>query len=129
MPFEPGNPKPEKAGRRKGVANKRTRELISILDAAGYCPVADLIETAAIARQEYDRAAEIFDAIQEKRCDYKLVPLSESTAPTYLKIMQSSAADIMPYLYPKRKSIEFQDPNGTAVNALTEIFKRIADSK
>lgn len=99
-------------GRSKGVRNKRTRELLQILDAAGYCPIADLIETAELAREEYDRASEIFDAIQDKRASFDMVPLAESTAPTYLKIMQASAASMLPYMYPKLKSTEHTGPNG-----------------
>lgn len=115
MPFEVG--KKKLAGRSRGVRNKRTRELLAILDAHGYCPVADLVETAVIARQEYERADQIFEAIQNKRATLEMVPLTESLAPTYLKIIQDSAKGIMPYVYPKLQSVAHTGPSGQDLSA------------
>lgn len=130
MPFQAGQKRPASAGRRKGVGNKRTRDLIEILDKAGYCPIADLIEVAAIARKEYERSEEIFDLIQEKRVDVGMMPLSESEAPTYLKIIQTSAAQIAPYVYPKKKSVEIKGEDGKDLfESLTAVFKKLADGK
>lgn len=105
-------PGERRGGRKKGAPNKKTLDLIKTLEEQGYDPVAELIRIAMLAEKEYERAEEIFDAIQEARIEKKLVPLSESTAPTYLKIMQSSASDLMNYIYPKRKAIEHTGANG-----------------
>lgn len=122
----PGHPN---SGRRKGTPNKRTRELIAILDEHGYCPIADLIETAALAKKEYQRCELIHDAICDSKAVQGIRTPTQDTAPQYLALIQKSAAEIAPYLFPRRKAIEFNDPNGTAANTLTAIFKRIADSK
>lgn len=123
-------PGERRGGRAKGIKNKRTRELIEILDAAGYCPVAELIEVGAIARQEYERAGEIYDAIQEKRDGAGLnAPLTD-TAPTYLKLMQDSAKDVMPYLYPKRKSVELSGKDGQDLfTSFNDLVRRAVGDK
>jgi hypothetical protein len=121
-------PGERRGGRQKGALNKRTRELIEILDARGYCAVSELIEVGALARKEYERAEEIYDAIQEKRISHDLVPLTESVAPTYLKIMQQSAAELMPYMYPKRKAIELTGKDGADfLRSFADIIKQVAD--
>ncbi len=117
-------------GRLKGTPNKRTLDLMAILEEKGYSPVAELIEVGALARLEYERSAEIFDAIQDKRADYDMVPLNESTAPTYLKIMQSSAAELMQYAYPKRKAVELSAPGGGDLfQSFVDLVKQSADAK
>ena len=117
-------PGERRGGRKKGALNKKTLDLIETLSAKGYDPVAELIRIAAIAEKEYERADEIFDAIQARRHDLKLVPLSESTAPTYLKIMQASASDLMNYVYPKRKAIELTGKDGADLgNSFLDLVK------
>lgn len=118
-----------RGGRKKNTPNKRTRDLIEILDKANYCAVAELIEVGAIARKEYERSAEVFDAIcDQKKKDGVRTPTVDN-GPTYLKLMQDSASDLLPYLYPKRKAIELEDPDGVMMNVMTAIFKQIADVK
>lgn len=113
-------------GRKKGVPNKKTQELIDILEASGYSPAAELIRIAAIAEKEYDRSSEIYDAIQEKRTLAGInSPLSD-IAPTYLKIMQDSASDMMNYVYPKRKAVELTGENGKDLfGSFTDMAKRV----
>lgn len=95
-----------RGGRKKGTPNKRTKELVEILEAKGYSPVAELIRIASIAEKEYERVEEIFDAIQDKRASYEMTPLAEPNTCGFLKVMQSSASDIMQYTYPKRKALD-----------------------
>ena len=117
-----------RGGRKKGTPNKRTLALMEILNDAGYSPVAELIRIAAIAEKEYDRAGEIYDAIQDARIEKGRVPLTESIAPTYLSIMQKSAADIMPYLYPRRKAVELSGVEGKDLfQSFADLVKQIAD--
>lgn len=99
-------------GRKKGTLNADTAGLCDLLDKAGYSPVAELIWAAEVAKLEYARAAEVFDAIQAKRASFEMTPLTESDAPTFLKIVQASAANIMPYVYPKRKAVEITGKDG-----------------
>jgi hypothetical protein len=124
----PGSPKT--GGRKKATPNKKTQDLIDILESKGYSPAAELIRIAAIAEKEYDRSAEIFDAIQDARIAKKLIPLSESTAPTYLKIMQSSASDMMNYVYPKRKAVELTGEGGKDLfTSFTDLMKDLVDKE
>jgi hypothetical protein len=122
-------------GRQKGTANKVPYalrfDLLETLKERGFDPVAELIRVNQEAWKEYNRASEIYDAIQDKRVDKGLVPLTESTAPTYLKIAQDSAKDIMKYVYPQKKAVTV-DPGVEGKNifeSLTEVFKKISDSK
>lgn len=118
------------AGRKKGSLNKRTQDLIELLEERGYSPVAELIEVGAYARKEYERSAEIYDAIQAKREGHEIRTPLNDTAPTYLQIMQKSAAEIMPYMYPKRKAIEHTGANGESLfQSLSDLFKQVADAK
>ena len=94
-------------GRTKGVPNKRTKELCDILSSKGYDPVAELIRVSKLAEKEYDRADEIFDKIQDDRAKAEMMPLyTEPKCDVYLKIMQSSASDIMQYVHAKRKALD-----------------------
>lgn len=120
---------PKYGGRKKGATNKRTRDLITILDAAGYCPIAKLIEASEIASQEIERIGAIYDAIEERRSDRGMAPLTDEM-PNYLKVIQKSAEAIAPYLYPKRKAVELSAPGGKDIfDSLTQVFKRVADAK
>lgn len=102
---------PRYGGRSVGSQNRRSKELVEILKQHGYCPVAEFIETGFIAKKEYDRISEIYDAIQEKRASMKMVPLMEE-AHKYLKVRQDSAAGVMPYAFPKMSSVELTGKDG-----------------
>ena len=117
-------------GRKRGALNKRTRDLIQILEQAGYCPVAEIIEIGALAKKEYQRSALIYDAIEDKRIEANIkTPLSD-TAPTYLKLMQDSALGIMPFMYPKRKAVELTGSEGKDFfQSFTSLIKEIAKDK
>jgi hypothetical protein len=117
-------PGERRGGRAKGTVNKRTRDLIAILDSHGYCPLADLIWGSAVAKKEYERVSEIYDAIQAKRVDADIKTPLQDMAPVYLKQICDNAVDMLPYLYPKRKSIELE---GEASDSLTALLKVLAD--
>jgi len=104
--------KPKTGGRKAGTPNRLTLDLIETLQEKGFDPAAELIRVNIEAWKEYNRASEIFDAIQDKRIAYDLVPLTESEASTYLKIAQDSAKDLMKYVYPQRKAVELSGQNG-----------------
>lgn len=115
---------PKTGGRRKGTPNKRTRELVAILDEHGYCPIADAIWVAAVAKKEYERSGEIYDAIQDERTKQDVRTPLVDTAPDYLRIVQTSALGIAPYAFPKRKSIEFDGANAKDfITAFGELAK------
>jgi hypothetical protein len=114
-------PGERRGGRQKGTPNKTTLALMETLEREGYNPVAELIEVARKAAKEYARAEEMHDAIQARRAERGMIPLSESTAQTYLTIMEKCASDLLPYLYPKRKAVEISGVDGQ------DVFKSFAD--
>ena len=113
MAFERGHKK--QGGRKKGSPNKRTREFLSILEEKNFCPVRALIENYEIAMKEYRRSGEVWDAILDKKRQLNINTPTEDTGPTYLKLAQSAASDLMQYAHPKRKAIEVAlDANETS---------------
>lgn len=121
-------PGERRGGRAKGVKNKATLDLIQTLNEKGYSPVAELIRIAHKAEIEYDRAAEVFDAICDKRASEDMIPLHNDNAVNYLKVMQSCAADLMPYVYPRRKAVEVTGADGENLfQSFADMVKRVAD--
>lgn len=116
-------------GRSKGKPNKRTEKAREIVDAHNYGAIKELIRIARIAEKEYDRCAEVFDAIQDKRAVLEMVPLSQSEAVSYLKLMQKSAAEIAPYIHPRLKAISFQDGEGNDIQTFAELIAASVDRK
>lgn len=116
-------------GRKKGTRNKDTQSARDIAAEKNYRPIAQLIRIAAIAEKEYKRAAEIFDAIQEKRAAYKMVPLSNDKVPEFLKVMQKSAAEVAPYLHPRLKSIDIKPGSGDDGVTWADLVRSIVDKK
>jgi hypothetical protein len=112
MPFKEG--KPKTGGRKKGVANKRTRELQDFLDEKNFNPAAKLILIYRKAMKEYGRAEDVHDIIEDTRrgMGFKAVGASDQ-GPTYLGIALSAAKDLMQYVYPKRKAIEHTGKDGS----------------
>lgn len=109
---------PKTGGRKKGTLNKRTRELIEILDSHGYCPISELIEVAVLARKEYD-------AIEDKKTLAGITTPTVDTAPQYLKIMQDSARDIAPYAHAKRRPVDSDGKEDQSEKTLLEILHRL----
>lgn len=99
-------------GRKKGTPNKITLDLIANLKAEGFDPAAKLIETHALAMIEFQRASDIHDAIQSKRIDYKMIPLSHDSASAYLTVAQNACKELMKYSYPQRKAVEHSGKDG-----------------
>lgn len=123
MAAQPGHKKA--GGRTKGTPNLKTLDLIATLEEKGYFPVAELIRVSEEAWREYGRAAEIHDAIQNNRKRAGLPLMTETDAPKYLKIAQSCAADLMPYMYPRRKAIEFSGDADKTLRTFADIMLSI----
>lgn len=85
MKFEPGHKLSK--GRPLGSLNKRTSELISLLEESGFDPASELIECYAEARQTW-----------------KKMPYDAGLG--YLKIASEIARELASYCYPKIKSVE-----------------------
>lgn len=116
---------PKTGGRKKGTLNKRTRELIEILDSHGYCPISELIEVAVLARKEYERVETIYDAIEDKKTLAGITTPTVDMAPQYLKIMQDSARDIAPYAHAKRRPVDSDGKEDQSEKTLLEILHRL----
>lgn len=103
-------------GRKPGTPNRVTRDLIEELNAKGYSPVAALIETAFRAEKEFDRIKAVEARVNRDLTDDEQTIMTGDTALNWLKLSASCAADILPYVYPKRKAVEHSGPNGTPLN-------------
>jgi hypothetical protein len=103
-------------GRVAGTPNKVTRDLIDELNAKGYSPVAALIETAYKADKEFERIKAIERRVNRDLTEEEQTIMTGDTALNWLKLSASAAADILPYVYPKRKAVEHSGPNGTPLN-------------
>lgn len=127
MPFEPGHPKAPNSGRPKGSKNSKPtelrRDLYAALKEEGFDPVESLVWVHKAARKEYERAEEIFDAVNDERARKGLDLVTMSEAPAYLRIAESSAAHMWKFLFPQLKSQEFK---GEAANKLADSFAELA---
>lgn len=118
-----------RGGRAKGVLNKGTRELIDTLDELGYSPVADLVETSELAKQEFRKLELAREAYEKKRAD-EGVTLSEwdtgkflhADAHTWLTVIRNCASELLPYLHPKRKSVEHTGAGGKPIEVTQVSF-------
>lgn len=116
------------AGKPKGSKNKRTRELMKILDEHGYCPIAEQIRIASLAEKEYARSALIYDKIEDARIKENITAPLKDSAPEYLNIMQRCAAGVAPYAYPKLKATEHR-LDETSLTTFAEMVKNATDAK
>lgn len=116
-------------GRRKGVPNKITQDLAKQLDELGFNPASELVQIFLDAKEEYARSAEIYDAIQDARIAADVKTPLKDTAPEYLKIAASACADLMQYVYPKRKAIEHTGANGSDLfGSFTQMVERVTNA-
>lgn len=86
MAFDKG--KSKTGGRLRGTPNRRTQNLVELLNELNYSPVADLIEYSIMAKANVSASDD---------------PLIKSS---WVKIGVSCAAGLLPYVYPKRKPVE-----------------------
>lgn len=108
---------PKTGGREKGTPNKRTQELVDILEEKGFSPASEIIRLYRRAWKEYRRYDEIYDAIQDERTNHEIkVPLTYDAIP-HLKLALDAAKELMNYVYPKRKAIEITGKNGGPLDA------------
>ena len=113
MGFEQGHRK--SGGRKPSTPNKRTLKLIEILEEHGYNPVAELIEWADVAKEEYGRFNDIIERFEQAQQDVVDNGLDSSKMPdiseahTWARIGVQSALGLLPYVYPKRKPLDGQE--------------------
>lgn len=123
-------PKPgceKNGGRKAGTPNKITTDLIAELEALGYHPVAELIETIRDAKEEYRRSKEIHDKIQDNRNDMEIKSYVADTGPQYLSIAAKAAGDLMKFVYPTRKAIDHTS-GGDSFKSLADLFSGVVSS-
>jgi hypothetical protein len=121
MPFQPGQPRPENAGRKAGTPNKPTQELKELAEKLGVNPFEILLHFA--------------------KGDYEALGLPESVVASYTKdgdplpkpsispeLRQKSAKDACEYLFPKLKQVEHTGDT-PAASLLDALLKRSNDSK
>lgn len=105
MAFEKGKPRPEKAGRKAGVPNKRTFDARALVERMGFDPLEFLVYTAQ----------ENWEALGYKASFLTKVNLGieyEEPVITFDDRLDA-AKTLAKYLYPQLKSIEHTGKDGT----------------
>ena len=118
MPFEPGHKKSK--GRPKGVRNKRTQEVAEIIANLDFCPVTALVHFAkgnweALGYKTPQKEISIGDGktLWVDRIDEQL--------------RQKSAKELMPYVFPQLKGIEFKGEAGeNLIQSFTQLMAQAA---
>lgn len=101
MAFEPGQPRPEKSGRKPGSLNKNNQEIQELAQELG-CNPAKILMLIALGDFESLGIEERIDI--DKRMD--------------------AAKDLMPYLYGKRKPIDSKgDDSSDPISELVNAFR------
>lgn len=90
-----GCSKPAASGRRKGTPNKRTTMVNEQLDALGADPVAFLVATMLNDRKTLE------------------LPYGKDAPDIPFKYREDAARELMQYVAPKLKSIDFQNSDGS----------------
>ena len=101
MTFVPGHKL--STGRPKGVPNKRTQEVVAILEKHKFNPIEAMIEIQKIALVRFTE--------EMQKQDSGIISPMESQAVKYLKIAADNAYDLASYAYPKLKAIEHHGNN------------------
>jgi hypothetical protein len=91
MPFEAGQPRPEKAGRKPGSLNKTNQEVHELAEEFGITPM----------RVKYLLMLKKF-----KELGYKETEIEQLSIQEVIDIQSKNAADVAPYMYGKRKLID-----------------------
>lgn len=102
MAFEPGQPRPENAGRKPGSINKKNQEIQDLAKELNCNPAKILM---LIALGDFEKLG------SEERID--------------LDKRMGAAKELMPYLYGKRKPIDSDGDDKS--NILTELLEAIND--
>lgn len=98
--FEPGKPRPENAGRKKGTPNKKTTNLLEIFDKYNFCPAESLLRD-----------------LTDPEVDSKLNP--KEIADIKLKLME--------FKFPRRKAVEHTGADGA--DLFTQLLKEVDGSE
>jgi hypothetical protein len=101
-------------GRKRGTPNKKTQELLGLLEEKNFNPAEKLISV-------YRRAIKSFDNSKG----------SSGQGPDmtfkYLEIAEKAASDLMQYVYPKRKAIDHTS-GGQPIN-FADLMAKAADAR
>jgi hypothetical protein len=111
---KPGTPKPIESGRKAGTPNKITLDLVKTLREMGFDPAAAVVEVHLEAKKQYQASEEVLAIINEEREQYddadepRVYVRREVRGRNseFLKVMASTAAELMSYTYPKRKALD-----------------------
>ena len=118
MGFEKGQPRPEKAGRKKGTPNKRTKIAISVFDEHNYDPLIEaikIVQKPTLTKTEiYEKYEKYCEDLKERDPDEKPIKFSlfeEELNATFLSESEKLDAHLKlaKFIYPQRKAIEFKD--------------------
>lgn len=103
---------PKTGGRQAGTPNKRTRDILEILDKANYCPITTLMWVE-------EQAREIFE-MRKRNTNWSgaLVALDQA---------ESAASEIAQYTLPKKKAVEHSGEVG--VKTFVDFIKAAKDKK
>lgn len=112
--------------------------LLALMKSNGFDPAAEQLEIFQEALFHYKRATAIMERIDsiedESRrmlmrgmLDYQLA--REDTF-RYLALMRATSSDLMNFVYPKKKSVEFVDENGeNAFKNFAEMIKAVGNEE
>lgn len=120
MAWPKGKSKDKTGGRKTGTPNKRTQELIEILEEEDFDPARKLIITYRKAMKQYLRYDRAIDRIMNgdpRHRDRLRGHDLHDQAPTYLRLAQDAAKELMQYRHPKRKAIELSGAVGGPLDA------------
>lgn len=112
MPKPKGSPKTPGSGRKKGSLNRRTRELIEILEEKDFNPAEKLVFVFRKAMKTFQNS---YPPSEGPDMRFK-----------YLEIAEKAASDLMQYVYPKRKAVDLTS-NGQAFS-FADLMKQAAES-
>lgn len=102
--FQPGQPRPENAGRKKGTPNKKTQELRDLAEQLGVNPFQILLHFAA-----GDWQALGYPDATVTKVTQNGVFTEDRISP---ELRSSSAREACKYLYPQLKAVEHSGPDG-----------------
>lgn len=113
-------------GRKKGTLNKRTQDLEALLEEMKFCPARALVRSYRLAMKQFKAYDQVAEKILDSDADVEVKDLrrllsSSDAAPTYLRIAETAAKELMQYRFPKRKAVEITGKDGEELEAVQVI--------